>query len=221
MEYPKIHSLYKRESHGKRQLIIGDLAKEEFRSIIHWTVTEKVDGTNIRICLDRATLIREGHNYIKFGGRTNNAQIPSSLLEYLQATFTYEKMDKIFADSQFIVLFGEGYGPKIQSGGYYRSDVSFILFDAYVSGWWLERDKIVQIAHDLGIDHVPLIPSRNVLEPDLWNLYDIVSQVRSKPQSALAKECYIAEGIVARSYPLMLFRNGEPIMFKLKCKDFP
>ena len=28
------------------------------------------------------------------------------------------------------------------------------------------------------------------------------------------------EGIVARSHPLMLFRNGNPVMFKLKAIDY-
>jgi len=30
----------------------------------------------------------------------------------------------------------------------------------------------------------------------------------------------IAEGIVARPAPLMLYRDGTPIMFKLKLKDY-
>lgn len=36
-----------------------------------------------------------------------------------------------FPNATRVVLFGEGYGPKIQGcGGRYRKDVSFAIFDA-------------------------------------------------------------------------------------------
>lgn len=232
MEYPKINSLYKREGCGpfdekkkryvsdlekkprKSPIIEGDYACSEFAAVNKWTITEKVDGTNVRIILDRNN---EGR--ISIRGRTDNASFPTFLLDYLQKTFTWEKMDPIFKDSKYVVLFGEGYGPKIQNGGYYRSDYSFILFDAFCSGWWLTRDSISQVASDLGIDCVPL--TRSYHSGEVWSTEDIVAYVKMQPVSGIAKnEKRVMEGIVARSEPQMLFRNGLPIMFKLKCEDF-
>lgn len=40
-------------------------------------------------------------------------------------------MSKAFPNASRVVLFGEGYGPKIQAcGSRYRKDVSFAIFDA-------------------------------------------------------------------------------------------
>lgn len=234
MEYPKINSLYKRQmtetdtltgevrflDKGKsgNPLIIGDFACEEFGAIETWTVTEKIDGTNIRIIMDRKHM-----PLVTFGGRTSNAQIPTSLLRHLQTTFTSEKMDEVFKESNYVVLFGEGYGPKIQSGIYYRSDVSFVLFDVYCSGWWLTRPRIQEVALSLGIECVnPLakpIPGKSG-KKHLWTREEIEEYVRKRKNSLKAKEPHVMEGLIARSEPQMMFRKGGPIMFKLKCSDF-
>ena len=124
-------------------------------------------------------------------------------------------MKKLFGDDekQDVVLFGEGYGPKIQKGGgLYRDDVGFILFDAYIGGWWVLRDSIEDIASDIGIECVPLI--------GMFGIDEAVKYVQSKPNSLIAKKTKLMEGVVARSYPLMLFRNGDPLMWKLKARDY-
>ncbi len=97
-----------------------------------WIFTEKVDGTNIRI-----EWVRNVSR--KFGGRTDNAQIPAPLFEKLEELFPLEKLDSAIKteDADFLTLYGEGYGAKIQKGGgYYKSDgVGFVLFDVLVGGW--------------------------------------------------------------------------------------
>lgn len=230
MLYPKIHSLFKREGYdfpetGKKpkygKLILGEYTCKEFEAIQKWTVTEKVDGTNVRIIFDRDSIISR----VTFGGRTDNAQMPTFLLRHLQDTFTLEKMAQVFEAPSYTVLFGEGYGPKIQSGGYYRKDASFILFDVYCSGCWLDRDGVRGVAEALGIEHckelyLPTPHENGTLVTPYWTTQDIISFVASKPNSILAQEQHEMEGVVARSEPLMLFRKGGPIMFKLKCKYF-
>src|SRR5271157_4950800 len=127
MEYPKINSLYKRERHKtnckNRLLIEGEYACPEFPSINCWSLTEKVDGTNIRISMKKTS-----SGLITFGGRTDNAQVPTTLLNYLQAVFPYLKMKEAFPEAENVILFGEGYGGSIQSGQYYSEDPMFILF---------------------------------------------------------------------------------------------
>lgn len=236
-EYPKINSLWKREGHdatddatpekiaarkkakalGKKHclLIPGEYSCEEFATVDRWTVTEKIDGMNIRIGLDRTDDRFYGVNLLEFGGRTANAQIPVTLLRELQILFPFEVMDKHFEKAQRVFLFGEGYGPKIQSGGYYRSGPGFILFDVWIDGWWLDREGVSEVASKIGITSVPTIRGA------IWTTQDIIEFVKMKPLSYEATvQHHEMEGVVARSYPQMLFRNGLQVMFKLKCSDF-
>jgi ATP-dependent RNA circularization protein (DNA/RNA ligase family) len=237
MFYPKINSLFKREGCGpyneelkryetdlqkksrKSPLILGEYACEEFRAINSWKITEKVDGTNVRVCMDTRANAYNGkaERHISFGGRTDNAQMPTNLLRYLQETFTHEKMVPVFEESNYVMLFGEGYGGKIQSGSYYRKDPEFILFDVYCSGWWLNREGVADVADKLGIQSVPVI---HRVGEETWSTDEIVDYIRDKPLSFVARESHVMEGVIARSEPLMMFRKGGPIMFKLKCCDF-
>ena len=49
---------------------------------------------------------------------------------------------------------------------------------------------------------------------------EIVDLVKSKPLSKCSEIDQVIEGVVCRSEPLMLYRNGNPVKFKLKCKEF-
>jgi ATP-dependent RNA circularization protein (DNA/RNA ligase family) len=217
MEYPKINSLYKRELNRDRSLVIGSYSCEEFASINRWIIDEKIDGTNIRI-------MRNPNGDLYIGGRTERAQISCNLLSYLNITFNKEILDKVFQEDDYgvcphFILYGEGYGTNIQSGGYYRKDVSFILFDVFMNGWWLQKEDVMIIADKLGIEHTPIISKSNLYVD--WTIPEIVEYVKSKPRSIIAQDDHEIEGIIARAHPQMLFRTDKlPIMFKLKCKDF-
>ncbi len=191
-------------------MIIGDYAEIEFGRIKTWSVDEKVDGTNIRI------FYKDGG--VSFGGRTSAAQLPCHLLKYLQDTFTKDVLSTTFPDKEVgcspnIIIFGEGYGPKIQAcGGNYRNTPGFILFDVFCQGWWLTRESCKEVADSL---QVPMVPFLGVMTED-----EIVEYVKSKPMSLCSEKPQVMEGFVVRSDPLMLFRNGKQIMWKLKCCEF-
>jgi ATP-dependent RNA circularization protein (DNA/RNA ligase family) len=203
MEYPKIHTLWKRDMEHGKELIVGEYSKEEFHNITRWHVEEKVDGMNIRVFWDKST--------IKFEGRTADSQLPAKLVEVLQRTFTVEKMKAVFPDGN-VILFGEGYGSKIQSGGNYRSDMGFIIFDVYCGSWWLDRESVADIAKKLD---VPMVPFLGIMDQ-----HHIVEYIKSKPMSKCSQTPQIMEGVVCRTDPLMLYRNGTPILMKLKVKDY-
>jgi len=220
MEYPKIHSLWKREEwyfeegkkdgerhkKGAQSLIPGSYAIPEFGNIKKWLVQEKIDGTNIRIELCR------DEGCVKYYGRTDNADIPVPLLNYLSDQFTFEKLEDIFPQNN-VWLFGEGYGARIQKGGgNYRKDMGFILFDVVAGGTWLSQSSVQVIANKLNIPYAPII--------DIMTEEEIVAYVKSKPLSLCSQDEQVMEGIIARPEPLVLLRNGEPLMMKLKCKEF-
>jgi ATP-dependent RNA circularization protein (DNA/RNA ligase family) len=222
MKYPKIHSLWKREGRDmKGALIPGEYSVKEFGNIKRWQVQEKIDGCNVRVVYkhipvissDRGGLLNSIPD-IKFEGRNDDSQMPPHLLKYLQETFIHEKMDALFPNigGDMVRLFGEGYGPKIQNGSYYRKDVSFCLFDIFVNGWWLEQSAVERIASELGIPYAPII--------GIMTEEEIVEYVKSNPLSLCSITPQVIEGVICRPEQLLLLRNREPLMFKLKCKEF-
>jgi len=190
------------------------------------TITEKIDGTNIRIPFSTkaASSPIGDSSYVGIGGRTANAQIPTFLLTHLQATFTMEKIAACFDPDTNGLLFGEGYGARIQKGGgNYRPDVSFRLFDVVVFGvdehaWWLDWNNVEGIAAKLGIETVPVISRAATLQ-------DAVRAVRENFHSRVAfgennGMVTRAEGVVARTDPMLFDRRGQRLVWKLKVKDF-
>jgi hypothetical protein len=207
IEYHKIEGLYARDMEGTKQLIEGVFRNPavEFLKDNTWQFTEKIDGTNISVCWD-------GHT-VTFNGRTEKAQIPAHLVNFLKATFGTPEAEQIF-EEKFgetpVILFGEGYGPKIQSGGAYRPDVSFILFDVLISNNWQPRESVEDIAKAFGIDVVPIIFEGTIQEG--------VDFVKTKPKSTIGTANM--EGLVGRPKIEMRDRCGKRVIVKIKVADF-
>lgn len=206
-EYHKIETLFERD---KSTFVVDPerIKSSVLGTISEWDVTEKIDGTNIRVMLSET-------GEVSFGGRTNAAQIPGDLMQYLIRTFQQDRLKQaVWIDETptEVVLYGEGYGPGIQKGGgLYRSDKSFILFDVLVGGkWWLDREAVESIAQKLSIDVVPYLGR--------MSLAQIVALVRSPFPSKLGTA--MAEGVVARPIETLFDRRGERVIIKLKTKDF-
>jgi len=212
MEYHKIDTLFERDE--KFIVDSSKLRHPVIATISQWDVTEKIDGTNIRVMMDET-------GSITFGGRTDKAQLPADLIHYLIKTFTPENMRRAFAREgellPTVVLYGEGYGSGIQKGGYYRADKAFRLFDVLVDGrWWLDWTNICDVADKLDIQTVPYLGR--------WTLAEITNAVRNGIDSIVAKEESgkeaKAEGIVARPIETLFDKKGQRLIIKLKTKDF-
>jgi len=215
MRYPKINTLWKRDDNGK--IIEGEHSIPEFNNIKRWEVTEKIDGMNIRIYFKRDPDHLGAFKGVEYFGRSDNAQIPNQLQQFLEKIFTYEKFCEIFDDDvDSVWLFGEGYGPKIQSGGGgYTDNQEFILFDVVVENMWLERDSVFDIAEKFGIVSVPIISINPMVESE------ICEYVKSKKTTIIGNnDNFIMEGVVCRPKPMMFDRRGNPIMMKLKVRDY-
>lgn len=209
-EYPKIQTLFKRDE--RNVIVPGDWTTEEFAYLRHcpWRWTEKVDGTNIRVHFDGVK--------VTIGGRTDNAQVPTFLIAALDRLTDTALMNRVFADSthvkpyeQDVTLYGEGYGPKIQSGGQYRSDPALILFDVKVGQWWLRPADVADVASKLGLEIVP--------DMGRWTLEEAVDQVSSESIKSRWPGARL-EGLVGTPAAELFDRRGDRIIAKIKGRDF-
>lgn len=210
-EYIKIETVFNRDVDGTKKLIEGSFRSETVEMLrgIKWRWTEKVDGTNIRIFWD-------GHK-VTIGGRTDRAQIPADLAEYLYKTFstpeTEELFEQKFGESE-VTLYGEGYGRKIQGCGslYIPDGVSFIMFDVQVGRVWLKRDSVEDIARAFGVDVVPIVGE--------GTLDEAIAYVKGNPQSTISQKPLAMEGIVCRPCCELMDRMGKRVIVKIKPRDF-
>lgn len=206
--YHKIQTVFKRNPKTKfRTLLESEFALPEFEYLREniWVFTEKVDGTNIRT-------IYNGIGQVRFGGKTDNAQIPAFLINKLEERFLSQtdKFVEKFGDAE-VCLYGEGYGARIQKGGgNYRQDQDFVLFDIKIGNWWLQRKDVEDVANCFNLDIVPIIGE--------GNLHKMIELVREGFNSKWGD--FKAEGIVARPKIELKARNGQRIITKLKYKDF-
>lgn len=214
-EYPKIETVFNR---GADFGVTKELRLPEFGLVEdHWLVTEKVDGTNIRIELFPPDMFKAEPNVL-VKGRTDRADVPLALTEAINAMLPVDQLVKAFGEDARVTLYGEGYGPKIQNGGWYRNDPGFILFDVRVGDWWLNWDNVTEIGATLGLDVVPVVfESASIAEVvDAFRFGDMDDSAVSIGDTQGHKP----EGVVARTDPLLFTRKGERLMWKLKHKDF-
>lgn len=206
--YNKIDTIFERDEKTKK-LINGKFRNEtvEFCKDLTWQFTEKVDGTNIRVYWD-------GHR-VEFGGRTENAQIPAPLVNKLNELFGGDINEQFF-EQKFgeneVILFGEGYGPKIQNGGSYRDDVDFIMFDVMINGNYQTRESVEDIARYFNVNIVPILAE--------GPLSAGIDYVMTHKYSTIAQNGAELEGVVARPKMELKDRTGKRLIVKIKIKDF-
>ena len=218
LTYPKIQTLYGRDENFK--IVRGKLRLPEFNIPAAWDVTEKVDGTNIRVIL-------KSDGTHEFNGRKENSEIPKALLAELRTLMPPGSVAVPFAPGTEAVIFGEGYGPKIQKNGdRYRETVGFRIFDIAVRKfdeetgeidpwvWWLERDDMESIADILCLGVVPLLANHVTIEEAeaLVHGKSLLAEANGMPDADM-------EGVVAKTSPGLMMRNGARLMWKLKVRD--
>ena len=212
IEYTKIQTIFKRDMSVKGAPIIpGAYTMPEFEYLKDnvWVFTEKVDGTNVRVAWDGEQRV--------FGGRTDNAQKSTFLLSHLQQLFPdreafVQHFPLVLGSQTDVILFGEGYGAKIQKGGgnYIPNGVGFILFDVLVGDWWLRREDVEDVAAHFGLRTVPIVGD--------GTLADATKMVQDGFLSAWGN--FPAEGLVLRPKVELRTRAGHRLITKLKTRDF-
>ena len=210
-EYIKIETVFARDVDGTKKLIEGQYRDEtiQFVKDLPWMWTEKIDGTNIGVVWD-------GHR-VSYQGRTERAQIPSPLVNRLNELFGGETNEELFEQKfgeQNVILFGEGFGKKIQKVGsqYIPDGVDFILFDVYLpdQDLWLKREAVEDIANAFGIRVVPVI--------FIGTIDEAVDVIKQKPMSTIGTAPM--EGVVGRPCVELKDRMGRRLIVKIKARDF-
>lgn len=193
---------------NKGRIIEGSFATPELEYLApcDWEFTEKVDGTNVRVIWDGEK--------VEFHGRTDNAQMPVFLYRRLEEMFrTPEMTAKLSAQfAGAAILYGEGFGAKIQKGGgnYKPDGVDFVLFDVLVGSWWLKSEDVTDVGFKLDIQQVPIIGRGSLGYACAMVQHGIRSQWGD----------FAAEGLVLRPLVPLFSRKGERIITKIKTRDY-
>lgn len=204
-EYPKIQTLFTRNSENPKLINVGQWATPEFNLLknIQWELTEKVDGTNIRIIIT--------DNMVEYRGRTDEANLNKELVSKLDSLILPKINQYREQFPHGVTLYGEGFGKNIQKvGKLYSEDFDFILFDAKVGDFWLRRYTLEDISKSFELKIVPIL-----LVVD--DLKDAVEYVKKKPKSTLG-DLYM-EGVILKPAVDLFDRFGKRIVSKLKYRD--
>lgn len=207
-KYEKIETIYKRDMEGSRELIPGVWQNStlEFLKDLPFQWSEKIDGTNIRVYWD-------GHD-VYFGGRTEKSIIPALLIERLTELFKTDEAEQLFEQlfgEKEVILFGEGYGNKIQAEGvkYIPDGVDFIMFDLLIGDNYQPRDSVEECAKAFGIKVAPIVGE--------GTLEDAIKYVKTHPDSIVGN--LPMEGVVCRPKIELRDRCGNRIIVKIRWKD--
>jgi hypothetical protein len=212
--YPKINTLWARGEDFKVRP--GAYSLPEFECIDPWDVFEKIDGMNVSLFFTKAVPWPEVRMDYDIRGRGPNTNWRQDQLDYMRVqmhqAYPYVR-DMMNAHELYTYeIFGELFGPGIQSGGVYGNDIQFRFFDVRVDEKvWLDTDTLVQVSKDSGLPQVPYLGT--------YDANTVSSDVRAGIPSAFNPD-HTMEGVVAKP-PVRLFNiKGERVIWKLKTKDF-
>lgn len=207
--YDKIETVFARDMDGTKKLIPGTYLSQtvEFLKDNVWEWTEKIDGTNIGVVWD-------GY-HVSFQGRTVASQIPAPLVNKLNDIFGTSEAEQMFEQlfgDRNVILFGEGYGNKIQKYGnkYIPDGVNLILFDLWINGNYQTRENVERAAKSFGVPVVPIVGS--------GTLEEAIGFVKGHPNSVVGD--LPMEGVVCRPKMELRDRCGNRVIVKIKWKDF-
>ena len=232
MRYPKTESPYVRDEET-HLLVPGIFRRPDFAQIGRWLVTEKIDGTNIRVILNGHLLgdpVLDGPVFASWDvrGRSDDATLPKRFVEeafpHVSVSLLESALNAIepMRDPErgyAMVVYGEGYGAGIQKGACYSPTKQLRIFDVLTfkegsRSLWRTWNDVVEVARVLGLSTVPVVWAEASLAQVRLCVgdYSRVAQQHGMPPIQ-------QEGVVARTDPYLYDYRGNRVMFKLKSKD--
>lgn len=198
------------------------IRNETHAFIPRWILTEKIDGTNVRVVVTLSG--------IEIKGRTDNATLHPELVAEVTGLFDHGKLLEYFTNYRgkelhpnwSVTFYGEGYGAGIQKGGVYSQTKRFRCFDVLLGeSWWTTHDQAFAICMGLNIPFVPDL-GESISIPQTRD--ELLSRfLDGESQVALwdsGKERVLPEGVVAKP-PVVLFdAHGDRVMWKLTFREF-
>lgn len=230
--YESIETLYIRKKDGSNKLDFTQIRSPEWQSVKQWYLTEKVDGTNIRVIIDK-----QG---ITVKGRSDNAQLPPGLKDSIEMMFDHERITTYFkgnkpngelAEDWCVTFYGEGYGPGIKGSepmqykpqgakkGFRCFDIKWGGLD---SNHWADIQEWTGICASLDILPVNLIGWLDGDLPiDANAAYTMMNTYLPRSYCAFEDGGTQAhgEGVVARTEHPLFDRWGNRLMWKLTRRD--
>ena len=204
-EYQKIETLYKFDSVTKK------FKREFYNPIIDylkdcpWIISEKIDGTNIRVHWD-------GHR-VEWSGRTDASQLPKEVESLLQEKFGESEIifEQNFGEKE-VFLFMECYGGKIQ-GGLYGGKERLIGFDVIIGDTYLDKMIIKNIFDKFNIQTVEF--------KIVSNLNEAIEYVKNHVDDSIycTDRKNQIEGLVCVPAVRLYDHQGKRIIVKIKKKD--
>ena len=236
-KYPSIETLYARNKATNR-LDFMTIRSPIWECVSSWLLTEKVDGTNIRVTYDDKTM------HVK--GRTDNANTPADLMNGIHKLMPYERIKEALADTEYnlrenfkITFYGEGYGAGIKGSDaqfYRRIGKAYRCFDVCITyitedkyGNPVEENRILSV-HDwlqlcmlLKIPMVPTVGTVRELPYGEDAAKEMILQFLPHSLVAWEENNEIAtptEGVVARPSEPLYDKYRERLIWKLTTREF-
>lgn len=183
-----------------------------------WIVTEKIDGTNIRIILTKPD--EEGNRDIHIGSRKlilNQSDKGSKVYFDCLEELNLNKIKEYFKDvDSTVIVYGEGYGAGVQKGGIYSSKKNFRVFDIRIGKAYQDFRYVKKVCLDNQLNLVPIIA-----ELEFLSYEECVARLKQTSQTYIKEGTGgKPEGFVYKFEPVLLNKYGERLIFKVKNKDF-
>lgn len=222
-KYPSIETVWVRDPITNR-LNFGDIRSPEALCVKSWRLTEKIDGTNVRVIYTP-----EGRD---IRGRTDNATLHPHLIKAVDDIMPplEEVMNHFLGmndpkETWRVTFYGEGYGAGIQkNGGRYSQTKRFRCFDIRfgTDNWWLDDDEMRDACQRLGVPTVPILAEGMdafipLTRADLFSVAPFSIVAKEEGDSPLEVE---PEGIVAKPMRSLFDKHGNRVMWKLTYREF-
>lgn len=224
--YPSIETIYVRDAATKR-LRFGEIRMPEVDCVSEWTISEKIDGTNIRAIVTTAG--------IEVRGRTDKANLQTGLEEAVRKALpslgtilayfvTYRGRKLPLPDGWSVTFYGEGYGAGIQKGGAYSPEKRFRCFDLrFGNGSWADDSEMRNVCADLGIPVAPSLgrAKRYGIPESRQEILNWFAHGESRVAGEDSDTRDVEpEGIVAKPLTVLLDKHGNRVMWKLTLREF-
>jgi len=183
-----------------------------------WIVTEKIDGTNIRIILDQQK--EDGSRDYYIGSRklilNNEDKNSKQFLDCIKDVNINKLIDYFKDIKHTITIYGEGYGAGVQTGHIYSQDKNYRVFDIKIGDVYQDWTYVCKVCVDNQLNIVPLLGNSKELS------YDKCVGLLNTFHNTLIQEGIggTPEGVVYKFEPVLLDKYGERLIFKVKFKDF-